>query len=205
MKRRISLEASVGWELEEEIPSTNSSFKDDKGPIFAPGGIIPVFVTNSDALSYLDSTNGQIEAIGRDITTNSALFPANFIANWNDFSKEWKTFYDKEKDDTHYLDAVACMNQTDLYVERAKQYQLQAKSLASPGYSPVAPGVTTDPNSVVNPENNPQTLMKTAIIGAGVVLGGLIMLKLLDYVPKPASELRKKYEEKEELIGPEYD
>lgn len=190
MKKRIALESSVGWEMgDSEVKQ--ESFAPDKDMVFAPGGILPVYVSDSDAKAYLDSTNGQIQAVGRDIITNSALFKTDFITNWNTFTTEWKIFYDKNKTDYHILDTVACMNQTDLYVERTKQYQLQAKSLGGPTYIPTAPGVIQDPNSVINPTDSPQTLMKTAIIGAGVILGGLIVLKVLDYVPKPAHELRR--------------
>lgn len=117
--------------------------------------ILPELVFTDDVYRYLDSTNGQILAVNRDIFagTGKAQLPKDFAKSWSDFLDEWRAVYTKERNDSHMLDAANVMAAIDGFVARLKDYQARANQLGGVAFraTVTAPGVVTDEASTQKP------------------------------------------------------
>jgi hypothetical protein len=184
--KRVSLESSVAWEMDEPLPE---GFKPDTDEKFAPG---IEFVSTEDVVNYLNSAKNTISAIDQDVINNSAILETLLVNQWVSFVQTFQKFYDDNIDSSHILNAASVMGEVDNYLARATSYQKTAIKQGGSKYTGTAPV-----RDITEPETM-QTMVKTIGIAAGIILGGLAVLKGLDYVPKPAKQLRRKSEVEDE-------
>jgi hypothetical protein len=184
--KRVSLESSVAWEMDEPLPE---GYKEETPEKFAPG---IEFVSTEDVVNYLNSAKNIISGIDQDIINNSGVLETSLVNQWIAFAQTFSKFYDDNIDSGHFLNASSVMGEVDNYLNRATSYQKTAITQGGSKYNGTAPV-----REVAEPETI-QSLVKTIAIAGGVILGGLAVLKGLEYIPKPAKQLRRKSEEQDE-------
>jgi hypothetical protein len=179
-RKRIDLNQSVAWEMGDDVPVKSSDFGFD---------ILPTYVSTQDLYDYLDRTRDQIDAVGRDVNVNSGVISNSFRNNWSDFTNRWHLFYLRERNTGHFWFIGSVMDNTDKFVEELRQQQVILNSeLKAHQITPVAPGVIEDKNSpyATNvPAQKTQDTIKTVAIAAAVIAGGILILKLIEFIPKP--------------------
>jgi hypothetical protein len=179
-RKRIDLNQSVAWEMGDDVPNNSSDFGLD---------IFPTYISTQDVYDYLDRTRDQIDAIGRDVNVNSAVLTTTFKNNWADFTNRWHLFYLRERNTGHFWFVGSVMDNTDKFVEELRQHQaILNGELKQHSITPVAPGVVEDPNSPYAknlPAQKTQDTIKTVAIAAAVITGGVLIFKLIEFIPKP--------------------
>jgi hypothetical protein len=166
----------IAWELGDEVSDATFGFD-----------VFPKFVTTQDIHDYLNTVNNRIAAVQRDIQTNTGIIADDLKKNWSDYVDRWRPFYDKEKDTSHFWFIESTMQTIDTFNTELSDYQ--SKVNASLANNKIVPSA---PSSAINPSDTGKTgaqttvdVIKAGTIAAAVVIGGVLLFKAAEYLPKP--------------------
>jgi hypothetical protein len=176
MRQRNKIDEMIAWELGDS--EGDASFGID---------ILPTYVSTQDVYDYLDTVNTQIIAVQRDIQTNSAVITSDLKKNWSDFTDQWRPFYDKQHSTGHFWFIGSVMDEIDTYAAKLRSFQTQVNTILSANQvTPSAPDVNIN-KAQASAVASQKTIdiIKTGTTAAAVVIGGVLLFKIFDYLPKP--------------------
>lgn len=98
-------------------------------------GVLPTFVTPSDARAYLDEVATQHKLLNADVTASGVR--QQFKDEWDDYVHAWQTFYQNTYPSVGWLNTKAAMDATDSYANWVRGFR---EALIKEGGSAVSPG-----------------------------------------------------------------